>query len=325
LGDHVVRVQPSSAVRPRRRLSLALLAALGVGAACADGAYTGASLVVALGALAVVASAAAAAARLGTARRRRSEEAALWSDAARIAELTRNAAVSDLEERVARELGAPIASLLNNLGAARRLLAAGERGPLPELVAAVDEAASDAERAALAIRGMRQLLPVTRREPLDVNDVARAAIGLVRRYAAAKGVALSSALCEPLPLASGDAGQLLQVALSLGLQAVENAAASRRRAVVVRTALGADGLELSFSDSGARISEVDRAHLFAAPSAATSGGLGLDVGAARSIVEANGGRLSAGRPDAGALFRVVLPASAPAAAGTAVAAPAARS
>jgi C4-dicarboxylate-specific signal transduction histidine kinase len=292
-----------------RALAIALAAALVLAAACDDAGHLGIRIGVGLGALAIVV--AAVAAHLGTMRGRHGEEAALWRDAARIAELTRSGAVAELEERVARELGTPIAALLNNLGAARRLLAAGDRGSLPEVVSAVDEGLADAQRAALAIRGMRQQLGTVaiRLEPLDLNAVAREAIGLVRRYAAAHRVALSSALDERLPAVSGDATQLLQVAVSLVLQAVDSAATSRRRAVLVATALGADGVELSFSDSGARISEVDRAHLFTPPSAA-SGGLGLDICAARAIVEAHGGRISAGRPDSGALFRVSLPPAA---------------
>jgi signal transduction histidine kinase len=154
---------------------------------------------------------------------------------------------------------------------------------------------------------MRQLLgaDMGRREPIDLNEIAREALRLVGRHAAARGVDLSATLGERLPPAIGDPAQILQVALGLILQAVNHAATSRSRAVAVRTALREEGMELAVSDSGEVISEVDRAHMFEPLAATRSGGLGITL--VRSIVEAHAGRLAVERPESGALFRVVLP------------------
>jgi C4-dicarboxylate-specific signal transduction histidine kinase len=258
-----------------------------------------------LGALGVVALAAGA--WRAMARRRCRSEAAVWQDATRIADLSRAAAVGELEAWVAREIGAPVTSLLANLGAARRLLGSGERGSLPDVIAAVDEARSDGERAAHAVRRIRQLLGAEagRREPLDLNDVAREATRLVARHAAAQRVTVTASLARGLPRVTGDPNQILQVALSLILQGVENASTSRRRSVAVRTSRSAEGAELEVGDSGAPVSEIDRAHLSAPFRAPGTGGLGIDV--VRSIVDAHGGRLAVERPESGALLRVVLP------------------
>jgi C4-dicarboxylate-specific signal transduction histidine kinase len=282
---------------------------LSLAAACASGAQGGPSFAGWVVAIAVVASVAVLYRAL--ARRRVRREAAAWSDALRVADLTRAGVVGELQGWVARELGTPIASLLNNLGAARRLLASAERGTLPEAVLAVDEARAEAERAALVLRRMGLVFgtSASRREPLDLNEITREAIRLAARHAAAERVTLSAALEERLPSARGDAGQILQVAVCLILRAVDSASASRARTVRVRTARGDEGIELTVGDSGAAISEVDRAHLFAAPLASKDGGTGgVGLAISRSIVDAHGGRIVAERPDSGALFRVVLPA-----------------
>jgi signal transduction histidine kinase len=299
----LVPAEWSAGTRPRLRAAAAALL-LAAGCTARDHAASlawGAALVV-TGSIAI--------AQQGILRRRRRAAAAAWQHVARIGELTRAGLVSELEGWVDHEVGTPLASVLDNLGAARHLLASGERERLPDVVTAVDEARSEAEHAALALRRMGQLLGADagHREPVDLGAIARDAIRLLAPHAAAQGVTLAAELGEGLPPARGDGGQLLQVALGLLLQAIDNASSSERRHVVVQTALREDGIELAVADSGAALSEVARAHMLAPLAALRSGGLGIGVGIARAVVEAHGGRLAAERPPSGALLRVVLPA-----------------
>jgi signal transduction histidine kinase len=98
------------------------------------------------------------------------------------------------------------------------------------------------------------------------------------------------------------------MALGLVLAAVDAAAAAPARSVEVRTALADGWVELTVADSGRAITEADRPQLFAPFSPLRRGGLGIGLFVARSIAEAHGGHVTAERPPAGALFRVVLPA-----------------
>jgi C4-dicarboxylate-specific signal transduction histidine kinase len=284
------------------------LAALSVATGCASGAHGGARVAWWVAALAALTSLAVL--YRAMARRHAQRETAAWNDALQVADLTRAGVVGEMQAWVDRELGTPIASLLDNLGAARRLLTSAERGSLPDAVVAVDEARSEAERAALVLRRMGLLFgaSASRREPLDLNEVAREALRLAGRHAATRGVTLRAALDEHLPPTRGDAAQILQVAVTLLLRAVDSAARSRPRAVLVRTARGSEGIELAVGDSGAAISEVDRVHLFDVPLASRDDGIGRGIAITRSIVEAHGGQVVAERPESGALFRVVLPA-----------------
>ncbi len=247
-------------------------------------------------------------------RRRHAAQVAVWRDAVRIAELTRAAGVGELAGWVAEEVGTPVASVLNNVGAAVRFLERGSEA-LPDVTAAVDEARAAGERAAHAIRRMRLMAGADagRREPVDLNDVAREALRLTRWHAAIHEVRLETSLEPRLPRVLGDPLQLLQMALSVVLAAVDAASGSRERTVRVYTSLAEGGVELAVGDSGPVMSERDRPLLFAPFSRVHAGGLGIGFALTRAIAEAHDGRVTAERPASGALFRVVLPAPEPAA------------
>ncbi len=262
-----------------------------------------------------LALAAAAVALAVQARRRHAASLAVWRDAVRIAELTRAAVIRELAGSVAEELGTPVTSVVNNVGAALRML---ERGPeaLAEARVAVEEARAAAEATAHVVRRLRQQVGMEagRREPLDLNHVAREAIRLTRWHAEVHGVRLRASLEPRLPRVRGDAVQLLEAVLALVLAAVDAAAGSAARAVELRTSLAADvGVALEVVDSGPSVSERDRPQIFTLMSRVRGAGVGGGLAMARSVVEAHGGRLTAERPAAGALFRVLLPAPEPAA------------
>jgi signal transduction histidine kinase len=262
--------------------------------------------------LALAAAEAAALAVLARALlRRRASDAAAIRAQARVAQLGRAGATAELAGWFAHELGTPLASMLNNLGAARRLLSRKD-APIPEAALAVDEALSAGEEAAQVMGRIRSLIRIEGgpKDGIDLNDVVREAIRLIAEARLAHGVSIAAELAERPPRVRGDPVQLLQAATSLVLNAVEAAAASRRRHVVVRTTGCERSVHLLVADSGAGISERDRPHLFEPFFTTRPGGLGMGLAMTRSIVEAHGGAVVAERPDSGAAFRVTLPAAA---------------
>ena len=241
--------------------------------------------------------------------RRRRAEAAVWRDTVRIAEYTRAAAVGELAGWVAEQVGEPITSLLNNVGAALRLLEHGREAP-PDAIAAVDEARAAGERATHAIRRMQLLVfgAEGARHTVDLNELAREAVRLLQRHAATHHVAVVASLYPRLPGVLGDEVQLSRVVVSLVLSAVDAASTSAGRTVEVKTALSENGIELEVADSGPALSERDRPEIFAPFSRVRGGNFGIGLALTRSIVEGHGGRITAERPERGALFRVHLPA-----------------
>jgi C4-dicarboxylate-specific signal transduction histidine kinase len=222
-----------------------------------------------------------------TMRRRRHADEAACRDLLEIARLTRAGATREMGRLLVREVGTPLTSALNNLGAARRLLL---RDPpqLEEISAAVGEAQSAGERVAGVLHSLCSLLPAARSsdEPVDLNDVVREGVRLVAGLRSAEVAAELS----PLPRIQGERVELLQVVLALLLNAVEEASVAGSGSVVIQTRVEGDAVELLVEHPGAGGFEPERAGL-AGPFPSSELGTGLDI--ARSIVESYGGSLSA--------------------------------
>jgi len=237
--------------------------------------------------------------------RRRRADASACRRLVRIAHLSSAGAARETGRWLADAIGGPLASTLNNLGAARRLLLR-ETPPLEEVAAAVDEAQAAGETAARVVNQLRALLPdrSAGHRPVDLNAVVREALRLVAR---GRTAAVTAAL-SPLPPISGDRGELLQVVLEVVLNALEVAATAGRGAVSIRTRAAGGSVELWVDDSGAGTAEEGRTPLLTPLFATDLMGLGAGLAAARSIVESYGGRIAAESPSGVARFRVTFPA-----------------
>lgn len=225
-----------------------------------------------------------------TMRRRRRTDSSACRDLVEIAHLTGAGATQEMGRLLAREIGTPLTSALNNLAASRRLLL---RDPLPleEISAAVSEAQSAGESVAHVLQRLHSLLPAATRaeELVDLNDVVREGVRLVTTVR----TAAVAAELSPLPRIRGDRIRLLQVVLELLLSAVEQACAAWRGSVVIRTRAEGDAVELSVEHPGASVVEQDRASALARSLATEPPGLGRGLAITRSIVESCGGSMTA--------------------------------
>jgi signal transduction histidine kinase/CheY-like chemotaxis protein len=148
--------------------------------------------------------------------------------------------------------------------------------------------------------------------PVDLSDVIRAAIEIVRPAADARSVKLDSVL-NPNALISGDPDRLQQVVWNLLSNAVKFTPRSGR--VQVRLERIDSHAELTVSDTGDGISPEFLPHVFDRFSQADStstrkhGGLGLGLGIVRHLVELHGGTVEAYSQGLGkgATFAVRLP------------------
>lgn len=244
-------------------------------------------------------------------RRRRAESNARRS-LGQLAHLDRVAAMGELATSLAHELNQPLAAILANAQAARRLLGAGQPD-LDEVRDSLDDIVEDDKRAGEVIRRMRALLKKEefRPEPVDLNDVVRVVKRLLAQDAARRGVVLTTELGADLPPVRGDAVQLQQVVLNLLVNAFEavGSVAPDRRLVTVRTREQADGsVELSVEDAGPGISGPHLRQLFEPFFTTKQDGLGMGLSISRSILELHGGEIeAANRREGGACFRCTLP------------------
>ena len=248
--------------------------------------------------------------------RRRAEEA-LQRAHAELAHITRVTTLGELAASIAHEVKQPLAAIIAEADAGRNWLAMPN--PRLDVVSeALDAIAKDGQRAADVIQRIRQL--ATKTEPpkdrVDVNEVIRDVVSLVRAELRRHDVVLTLELEAELPMVLGDRIQLQQVILNLAINAIDAMAPTvdRPRELVTRSGrLGGDHVTIAVQDSGVGIEPDDLDRLFNAFFSTKPGGMGMGLSISRSIVEAHGGRLSA-TPNAphGACFYISLPAATPA-------------
>jgi signal transduction histidine kinase len=236
------------------------------------------------------------------------------------AHLDRRAAMGELATSLAHELNQPLNGILQNVDVADMLLAAQ---PLPETRDQIVEIIGDIRKADLraseVIRRMRGLLQRHELESkaIDLNDVAREAIAIVRPDATARDVALEAELQSDLSPINGDSVHLQQVLLNLLLNALDAAAGmpAPRRLVRVRTTQENGNVRVSVTDRGFGIATARVSDIFE-PFVTTKGGgagmgMGMGLAIARGIIEAHGGCIGAeNNPDGGATVWFSVPVTA---------------
>jgi signal transduction histidine kinase len=244
-------------------------------------------------------------------RRRRAEGNARRS-LGQLAHLDRVAAMGELATSLAHELNQPLAAILANAQAARRLLA-GAEPDLHEVRASLDDIVDDDKRAGEVIRRMRTLLKKDefRPEPVDLNEAVNEVVRLLAQDAGRRGVLVELELASDLPPVRGDTVQLQQVVLNLLVNAFEavSRCAPERRRVRVRTREPLSGnVELTVEDAGDGIPDAHLERLFEPFFTTKSDGLGMGLSITRSILELHGGEITAQNLDGGgASFRCALP------------------
>ena len=243
---------------------------------------------------------------------RRNIERATAHQRDEIAHLSRVAMLGELSGSLAHELNQPLTAILSNAQAAQRFLAHSPP-PLEKLAQILADIVKSDHRAGAVIQRLRSLLRKedAQRHPLDINDVVKESLHLMRSDLMYRQVAVSTDLDEALPSVSGDRNQLQQVLLNIvinGCDAMDGQEGDRR--LLVRTRATVQGnVEFSVADHGAGIPVADLERVFEPFVTTKLHGLGLGLAICRSIVEAHGGRLwatnNAGR---GATLHCELPA-----------------
>jgi PAS domain S-box-containing protein len=244
--------------------------------------------------------------------RKRAEDA-LHRAQAELAHVTRLTTLGQLAASIAHEVNQPLAAIVADANASLNWLAAAEP-ELERVRETLTAIATDGHRAADVIQRIRQLATKTepRKARLDVNDVVRDVVALVRTEVARYEITLALDSASALPSVIGDRVQLQQVVLNLVMNAIEAMApvTDRPRKLAIRTERHADdGVRVAVHDTGVGVRAGDLDRLFSAFFTTKPSGMGMGLSISRSIIEAHGGRLWAA-PDEphGAIFQFSLPA-----------------
>jgi PAS domain S-box-containing protein len=230
-----------------------------------------------------------------------------------LAHVTRVTTLGELTASIAHEVNQPLAAVVANAQACLLWL---DRDT-PDLDGArrsVEWIIDDGNRASEVIRRVRALAKKTDSEKvaLDVNDVVRETIPLVKRELISHQVLLRMELAPTLPMILGDPVQLQQVIINLVMNGIESmqSVTDRPRELVVRSRQDeTQQVLVSVADCGAGISAENADRLFTAFFTTKSSGMGMGLSICRSIIAAHGGRLWATTCEPrGALFQFTIPA-----------------
>jgi PAS domain S-box-containing protein len=243
---------------------------------------------------------------------RRQAETALHHTQAELAHAARVTTLGELAASIAHEINQPLTAIVADTTASINWLAMDppDLASVREALAAV---VKDGHRAAEVIQRIRELARKSdpRKDRLDVNDVVRDVVPLVRTEVLRHGVSLRTELAGALPAVMGDRVQLQQVVLNLVMNGIEAMASveDRPRELLIRSRRHADGpVVLTVQDSGVGIDPRSVDRLFDAFFTTKASGMGMGLSIARSIVEAHGGRLwVAANAGHGATLQLALP------------------
>ena len=229
-----------------------------------------------------------------------------------LARVTRQTTLAVMTASIAHEINQPLSAIVMNAGVGLRHLAQ-DPPRIGEASTALKRIEEAGDRAGSVIGSIRGMLRNDKRgtTAVDLNDLVREILALVRGEIDVNGVLVEQHLAEPLPQIVGERTQLQQVVLNLVMNAVEamRDIPDRRRALDVSTRVidGRDVL-LTVADTGPGIKPEDMSRIFEAFFTTKPQGMGMGLAISRSIVEAHRGRLwaCAGAPH-GTVFHMQLP------------------
>jgi PAS domain S-box-containing protein len=243
---------------------------------------------------------------------RKRAENALQVAQSELAHVTRVMTMGELTASIAHEVNQPLGAMVTSAGSCALWLAA-HPPDIEQAQRALKRIIGDGQRAGEVIKRIRTMMKrqAPRKSSLDVNDVILGVIALAQHELRCNEVLLETQLSDGLPLVQGDRVQLQQVLLNLIVNAIEAMSGIDDRThelAIVSSTLGSDAVRVEVRDSGTGLYPDHAIHLFEPFYTTKADGIGIGLSISRSIIEAHGGRLSAG-PNLpyGAIFRFSLP------------------
>jgi signal transduction histidine kinase len=226
-----------------------------------------------------------------------------------LARINRVSTLGELTASIAHEIRQPIAAVITSAGACLRWLT---RNPpnMERARLAVTRVREDGTRAAKVIDRLRSFYtkagpPV--REWVDVNEVAREILVLLRSEANRYSISMRTELAAELPKTKADRVQLQQVFMNLMLNGIE-AMKDTGGELTIKSERTDDGQpRISVSDTGVGLPAEGADRIFDAFYTTKPQGTGMGLAITRSIVESHGGRLwASANGGRGATFNFTL-------------------
>ena len=239
-------------------------------------------------------------------------EDALHQAEANLAHVSRVTMMGELTASLAHEVNQPITAAVTNANTCVRWLAS-DTPNIQEARDAAIRSAKDGTRAAEIISRIRILFQkgTLEREPVDINEVIREIIMLLRSETMRHSIAVRTELGIELPELIGDHVQLQQVLMNLVLNGIDamKDVDDKRELFIKSGRWENEQVLVSVRDTGSGLPPQQADQIFDAFFTTKLHGTGMGLSISRSIVESHGGRLWAdGNSQRGATFHIALPA-----------------
>jgi PAS domain S-box-containing protein len=228
-----------------------------------------------------------------------------------LAHINRVTTMGELTASLAHEIKQPISAAVTDARTCLRWLHRDEPD-VAEAGEAATRLVTDVTRAADIISRIGLLFKKGAEQHVlvDVNELIREMIVLLRNEAARYSISIHSELAENTAKVMADRIQLQQVFMNLMLNGIEATKdVSTARELTIRSQRDKDGqLLISVSDTGAGLPLQQPEQIFTAFFTTKAQGTGMGLPISRSIIESHGGRLWATtNSERGATFHFTLP------------------
>ena len=241
---------------------------------------------------------------------RKHADEALCEAQANLARVSRVTTMGELTASLAHEIKQPIAAAVTNAKTCLRWLGRDQ----PDVAEAREAAArniKDVTRASDIISSISLLFKkgALQRELVDVNELIREMIVLLRSEANRYSISIRSELAEDLPKVMADRVQLQQVFMNLMLNGIDAMKETTGGGELTIKSEAADAqLLISVRDTGVGLPPEQADQIFRAFFTTKDKGTGMGLPISRSIIESHGGHLwVAGASGCGATFQFTLP------------------
>ncbi|HMI98173.1 MAG TPA: ATP-binding protein [Micropepsaceae bacterium] len=225
--------------------------------------------------------------------------------------MARLTAAGQMTTALAHELTQPLTAIINSVNATKRLLAREDRASLVIAQEVADEVVDQALRASDIIRGLRQFVTLDETErrteelPPMIDEAVALALSSVAPLAAHPNFEFDDKATDVFV----NRVQIQQVLVNLIRNAIEAMAGQDQREMTLATRVLDDGMiEVTVVDIGPGIPGDIAGRLFEPFVSNKRDGMGLGLSISRSVIEAHGGRLTAGpKPGGGTILRFTIP------------------
>jgi len=246
-------------------------------------------------------------------RRRRVAEVSARTAMSELMHMNRVATAGELSASIAHEVNQPLTGISARASAAVRWLAK-EPPDIEKVRNMLREIVKASDRAAEVVGSVRAMFKKDSKErsSVDINNLIRTVLEIVRVELQRNGVDLQTTLSEELPRVECDPVQMQQVILNLVINAIEAMQDVQPRVLRVESKLiEPHTVRVRVEDTGKGVDPMQLDRIFRPLVTTKERGMGMGLSICRSIVESHHGRIwvEAAAPR-GAIFQFELPTKA---------------